>query len=106
MEDEEKKKTKHIKDNTWKGVVKGYRTEEGKKWFAIFTDKKGWEKRIPIQPHPPLRYMFPVRKDITVIELREKGSYDTTFRQTHSIEFERYTKQENDKFIYVYYREV
>jgi hypothetical protein len=107
--EKEKKKTKHIKDEEYKNFVDRYRKESpesGEKWFGIFMDKKGWEKRIPMSPRPPRIYFMPVRRDLTVVELRSPEYVEAHSSTTNTIEFEMVSHQEKNNIHYVYYREV
>lgn len=109
MEDREEKKTKHVKDTEYKNFVDRYRKEDpvnGEKWFGIFIDKKGWEKRLPMSPHPPLRYFLPVRRDVAVVELRTPEYQENHMMGTMTVEFERVSHQVVNNINYVYYREV
>lgn len=109
MKDEVKKKTKHIKNAEFRNFVDRYRKEDpenGEKWFGIFMDKKGWEKRIPMSPRPPRRYFMPIRRDVTVVELRSPEYMEAHSSLTNTVEFEMVGHEVKNNINYVYYREV
>jgi hypothetical protein len=109
MKDEEKKKTKHIKNAEYRNFVNRYRKEDienGEKWFGIFMDRKGWERRIPMSPRPPQRYFLPVRRDLVVVELRSPEYMESHSKESMTVEFEMVSHQLVNNINYVYYREV